>query len=331
MQQELLRLGNLIGLVTGGAPGEGGWLPTTQRSSLATCPPQQKLAMQQELLRLGNLIGLVTEVLQEKEVGSTTTTELPGHLPSTGHDLPMPCDQEVEQTTSDPAPIKRSDSVGPHSSVANRVEATPPCPLKHGNAAETVPQSSMATRRRARLSGNTGTPSSVGSVFKSTKVKSKPPASPSPSPPPPPGLETIETIETVGGGQVMVKTFAKRIGARLVPQGTPGGEPTSFMCTDDSLVCERTLKYFLGIAGRKWVVSFLWISECFRRGQLLDEVRGDVVNGPHHQGPLRARSTGDQDLLMKGYKICFQGSFTDMTTGNPYQTNRMAAAQTRLD
>ncbi|CAL8301512.1 unnamed protein product [Lota lota] len=244
---------------------------------------QQKQAMQKELLRLGNLMALVTEVLQKKEDGSAA--ELSADQPST------------------------------------------------------EPQSSMTTRHSTRRSGDPRTPISQGSKVKSTEVKTKPPQ------PPPPVLQNRATITGdqvvrrtsvtdppdattpkpecvfVSSGlgsneQVMVKKFAKRIGARVVAQVTP--EVTHvIMCTDDDLVCERTLKYFLGIAGRKWVLSFLWISECFKQGELLDEsvfeVRGDVVNGADHQGPLRARSTGDQDLLMKGYKICFQGSFTDMT------------------
>ncbi|KAL1780101.1 breast cancer type 1 susceptibility protein isoform X2 [Sigmodon hispidus] len=84
--------------------------------------------------------------------------------------------------------------------------------------------------------------------------------------------------------------------------------------TDAELVCERTLKYFLGIAGGKWIVSYLWVTQSIQEGKLLSEhefeVKGDVVTGRNHQGPKRSRESHEK--LFKGLKICCWEPFTNM-------------------
>ncbi|KAM5309861.1 LOW QUALITY PROTEIN: breast cancer type 1 susceptibility protein [Glossophaga mutica] len=89
------------------------------------------------------------------------------------------------------------------------------------------------------------------------------------------------------------------------------------MKTDAEFVCERTLKYFLGIAGGKWVVSYFWVTQSVKERRVLDErdfeVRGDVINGRNHQGPKRARESQDRKIF-RGLEVCCYGPFSNMPT-----------------
>ncbi|NWX51307.1 BRCA1 protein, partial [Steatornis caripensis] len=115
---------------------------------------------------------------------------------------------------------------------------------------------------------------------------------------------------------LVVQKFARKTQSTLSNQITDGTTHV-IMKTDKELVCERTLKYFLGIAGRKWVVSYQWVIQSFKEGRILDEekfeVRGDVINGRNHQGPKRARQSLTEKIF-KDFEICCYGPFTDMTT-----------------
>ncbi|KAF7204354.1 breast cancer type 1 susceptibility protein homolog isoform X1 [Nothobranchius furzeri] len=280
---------------------------------------QQKLEMQKELARLGKLMALVTEVLQEKE--GSPERDVPSESCQGGKDAgeddpkammdePNPdqesCRKNIPDAEEDPNTKPPGDNV-----------VTEPGLWRHGGVTQTPEQHSA---QKSAKHSNPSTSSDATKTMKKCDSPSDGQDDKENTSPPIDRCNAKLVLVSSGLGpaeQMMVKKFAKGVGARMVSHVT--SEVTHVVIrTDEQLVCERTLKYFLGIAGRKWVVGFRWISECFKHKKLLEEspfeVRGDVVNGPNHQGPSRARNTEDSNLLMKGYKICFQGPFTDMST-----------------
>ena len=53
---------------------------------------------------------------------------------------------------------------------------------------------------------------------------------------------------------------------------TPTLPPLNFSESDQSLVCDRTLKFFQGIAHKCWVVAFSWMEKSLSLNRLLPEV-----------------------------------------------------------
>ncbi|KAF7232610.1 hypothetical protein EG68_07933 [Paragonimus skrjabini miyazakii] len=94
---------------------------------------------------------------------------------------------------------------------------------------------------------------------------------------------------------VLLRSFCRHFGvsehARFIPRQT-----THIVMraeSDRPRVVKRTLKYFMGILNRSWIVNIDWIRVCLAEHALVDEtpyeIEGDTVCGDCHEGPRRGR------------------------------------------
>ncbi|NXO25288.1 BRCA1 protein, partial [Cisticola juncidis] len=285
--------------------------PFSQAEILTT---QQKKSMQNSLKKLQQEMAALEAVL--KQNGTQNSEGFPVHRelphPSTEGEFEM--DQKREEKTRSLLFLEKSGTCGSASSDF------------FGNVTQNPENSSSSVRLfPPQTAEATDGPGTAQDTHKTAHKLNKNECFPAPVLHNATGKENPvskrKEMSIVASGlnhseHLVVQKFVKKTQSTLSNHISEGTTHV-IMKTDEELVCERTLKYFLGIAGGKWVLSYQWIIQSFKEGKVLDEekfeVRGDVINGRNHQGPKRARQALTEKIF-KDFEICCWGPFTDMTT-----------------
>ncbi|NWT88807.1 BRCA1 protein, partial [Lanius ludovicianus] len=301
--------------------------PFSQGEILTT---QQKNAMQNSLKKLQQEMAALEAVLKQHGSQNCEALPVPKELPQAGTEGTFEMDQMREEERvnlsfpSENAEEQKSGSMQNSASVSSDLFGN--VPQSPDNSSSSVglftPQTAEATDGPV-IGQNTDKSCGPGHKMKKSVCLPAPvlhnatgkenAASPV--------VTKRKEMSIVASGlnhseHLVVQRFVRKTQSTLSNHITKGTTHV-IMKTDEELVCERTLKYFLGIAGRKWVVSYQWIIQSFKEGKILDEedfeVRGDVINGRNHQGPKRARQALTEKIF-KDFEICCYGPFTGMTT-----------------
>ncbi|NXG38883.1 BRCA1 protein, partial [Dromaius novaehollandiae] len=293
--------------------------PFSQAEILTT---QQKNAMQNNLKKLQQEMAVLEAVLKQHESQDSEFLPLCKELPHSSSKGELRTEQmrQVRENASDEKSGTKRNGESVLSNLCGNVSRSPnssssSIKLLHPQTAEATNSSAVA--QNANRSCNQGCKRGRSVCFPTSVLHNTAGKENATSP----VVTNRREMSIVASGlnqseHLVVQKFARKTRSTLSNHITEGTTHV-IMKTDIELVCERTLKYFLGIAGRKWVVSYQWVVQSFKEGRILDEdnfeVRGDVINGRNHQGPKRARQSLTEKIF-KDFEICCYGPFTDMTT-----------------
>ncbi|KAG5445508.1 Breast cancer 1, early onset [Clonorchis sinensis] len=111
----------------------------------------------------------------------------------------------------------------------------------------------------------------------------------------PPSALVITGSSLSGPDMTLLHLFCRRFEVSEGAQFVPGKTTHVVMRSeaDRPRVVKRTLKYFMAILNRAWIVNTDWIRQCLAANRILDEtpfeIEGDTVCGDCHEGPRRGR------------------------------------------
>ncbi|OON18147.1 zinc finger, C3HC4 type, partial [Opisthorchis viverrini] len=111
----------------------------------------------------------------------------------------------------------------------------------------------------------------------------------------PPSALVITGSSLSGPDMALLHLFCRRFEVSEGAQFVPGKTTHVVMRSeaDRPRVVKRTLKYFMAILNRAWIVNTDWIRQCLAANRILDEtpfeIEGDTVCGDCHEGPRRGR------------------------------------------